>query len=220
MLHKNAKIYNELNEEQECSETDSFTTDRYRQFFDYLPVNIKTVLDIGCNTGRGGKILKELNSDLQVLGLDCVESHLEKLPPGIYSQKICSYSTNIQLESLSIDGIVAGEFIEHLYPEDVVQTLQEFYRLLKPQGRLLLTTPNPDYLRLKLTGGSVIGGAHLSQHHPYEFKKTLEKIGFINVKIFGSGKMTRIFGDKVPILAIYGSYLVVAEKAIFSSQDV
>lgn len=41
MLHKNAKIYNELNEEQECSETDSFTTDRYRQFFDYLPVNDK-----------------------------------------------------------------------------------------------------------------------------------------------------------------------------------
>jgi len=37
---------------------------------------------------------------------------------------------------------------------------------------------------------------------------------FINVKIFGSGKMTRLFGEKIPILAIYGSYLVVADKTM------
>jgi ubiquinone/menaquinone biosynthesis C-methylase UbiE len=212
MSYQNPEIYKELNEAQEFSETDPFTLDRYRQFFTHLPVSTNSVLDIGCNTGRGGKILKELNRELQLIGLDCVESRLEKLSDTIYSQKVCSYSTNIQFPSLSIDAIVAGEFIEHLYPEDVDKTLQEFYRLLKPTGRLLLTTPNPNYLRLKLTGGSVLGGAHVSQHYWNELKKKLEEIGFGNIKILGSGKMTRLLGENFPMLALYGSYLVIADK--------
>jgi ubiquinone/menaquinone biosynthesis C-methylase UbiE len=214
MNYQNPEIYQELNKAQEFSETDPFTLDRYRQFFNHFPISTTSVLDIGCNTGRGGKILKELNQQLQLIGLDCVESRLDKLSDNIYSRKVCSYSTNIQFASLSIDVIVAGEFIEHLYPEDVNQTLQEFYRLLKPQGRLLMTTPNPNYLRLKLTGGSVLGGAHLSQHCSNQLQNKLEAIGFGNIKILGSGKMTRLLGENCPILALYGSYLMIADKAV------
>jgi ubiquinone/menaquinone biosynthesis C-methylase UbiE len=141
---------------------DPFTINRYRQFFYYFSNNFEWILDVGCNTGRGGNILKKLNANLKIIALDCLKDCLDRLPSGIYEQKLCSYSTEIALEDSSVDAVVAGEFIEHLYFDDVVQTLQEFYRVIKPQGRLLLTTPNPDYLRWKLLGGGVLGGPHVS----------------------------------------------------------
>ena len=54
--------------------------------------------------------------------------------------------------------------------------------------------------------------AHLSQHHPLELKNKLEQSGFDNIKIFGSGKMSRYLGEKFPFLAFYGSYLIKAIK--------
>lgn len=60
--------------------------------------------------------------------------------------------------------------------DDVFQTLVAFHRLLNPQGRLLLTTPNLNYLRLKLLGESVLGGAHLSRTDPLVLKHQLEKV--------------------------------------------
>ncbi|HIK06639.1 MAG TPA: class I SAM-dependent methyltransferase [Trichormus sp. M33_DOE_039] len=208
MIHS----YEELNKAQEVSETDTFTIDRYRQFFHFFHPDVKKILDVGCNTGRGGKTLKELNRELQLIGLDCVNSRLEKLPCGVYDQKVCSYSTNVILESSSIDAIVAGEFIEHLYPDDVTKTLYEFYRLLKPSGQLLLTTPNPNYLLLTLTSRSVLGGAHVSQHYPADLVKHLKVTGFDEIKIFGSGKVSRYLGQYFPWLRVYGSYLVIANK--------
>jgi len=205
--------YVELNKAQEVSESDPFTADRYAQFFRHFPDSVRTVLDVGCNTGRGGAVLKQLNPALNLIGLDCVDSRLERISRTIYDRTICSYSTDIRAENASFDVIVVGEFIEHLYDRDVIQTLKEFYRLLKPQGRLLLTTPNPNYLRLKLTGGSVLGGAHVSQHHSSELKQILEQIGFVRVRIRGSGKISRILGENFPLLMAYGSYLAIADKS-------
>jgi 2-polyprenyl-3-methyl-5-hydroxy-6-metoxy-1,4-benzoquinol methylase len=204
--------YEEINAAQEISETDSFTLDRYRQFFKHFPENAKSVLDVGCNTGRGGTVLKGLNTSLEIVGLDCVTNRIERIPTEIYARTICSYSTDINSQNSSFDVVVAGEFIEHLYPVDIAKTLQEFFRVLRIGGRLLLTTPNPNYLRLLLTGKSVLGGAHVSQHYPQDLKQVLETVGFENIKTVGSGKMSRLINEKFPLLFIFGSYLVVADK--------
>jgi ubiquinone/menaquinone biosynthesis C-methylase UbiE len=206
------KSYEQINAEQQYSETDPFTPDRYRQFFHHFPAHVENVLDVGCNTGRGGRVLKECNPHLEIIGLDCLQPRLDKIPKNIYSRTICSYTTNIEAADSSFDTVVAGEFIEHIYPDDVLQTLKEFYRVIKPNGRLLLTTPNPNYLKLKLTGGTVLGGAHVSQHYPEDLKKDLEAMGFVNVKIIGSGKVTRFLGEKFPFKNLYGSYLATADK--------
>jgi len=206
------KSYEDLNLEQEVSESDPFTLERYQQFFQHFPRQLKTVLDVGCNTGRGGGVIKQLNPQLFLVGLDCVQSRLDQLDSEVYDQTICSYSTRINTTDSSFDVVVAGEFIEHLYPSDVHPTLQEFYRVIRPSGRLLLTTPNPNYVRLKLTGESVLGGAHVSQHYPAELKKELEVVGFVNIKVLGSGKVSRFLGEKFPLLSLYGSYLTLADK--------
>lgn len=206
------KNYVEINAAQKASETDPFTIDRYKQFFNYFPSHTKYVLDVGCNTGRGGKIIKQLNQNLEIIGLDCVQPRLKEISLDIYTQTIYGYSTNIDSKDASFDLVLAGEFIEHLYSADVSQTLREFYRVIKPNGRVLLTTPNPNYLRLKLTGGSVLGGAHVSQHEHTELKKELAEVGFVNVQVRGSGKVSRILGENFPFLTLYGSYLAIADK--------
>jgi ubiquinone/menaquinone biosynthesis C-methylase UbiE len=203
--------YSAVNLEQHVSESDPFTLERYTQFHHFMAKQVRTVLDVGCNTGRGGQKLKDLNSNYQLTALDCVQSRLDALP-NCYSKVICGLSNAIPVEDQSFDAIVAGEFLEHLYPSDVDPTLCEFQRVLKVGGRLLMTTPNPNYLRLWLARGTVYGVGHLTQHWPHLLKSRLKMHGFSHVKIFGSGKMTRYIGYYLPLRALYGSYLIISDK--------
>ena len=207
-LHKKYEVQNT---QQDASEHDPFTLERYQQFFSFFPKGSVKVLDIGCNTGRGGVRLKELNPSLTLLGLDCAQERLDTLPE-CYSNRVYGLSTDIPIEDRSVDVIVAGEFLEHLYPADVDKTLCEFQRVLRIGGRLLLTTPNPSYIKNKLNGKSVYGVSHLTQHFPKVLRLRLQMHGFSGVRIYGSGKVSRYVGWHFPLMAMYGSYLVLANK--------
>jgi len=204
--------YERINLRQIHSESDPFTEGRYKQFLRHFPEGAKKVLDVGCNTGRGGKVLIEISPELFIVGLDCVKQRLDRLCPNVYVRSICGYSTQIEAEASSFDVVVAGEFIEHLQPSDVEPSFSEFYRVLRLPGRLLLTTPNPQYIRLKLRGKSVIGGAHFSEHYAKELQEKLQLIGFSNIEFRGSGRVSRFLGEHFPIFSCYGSYLVIADK--------
>jgi ubiquinone/menaquinone biosynthesis C-methylase UbiE len=201
-----------LNALQEVSETDSFTESRYAQFAARLPHGPLKVLDVGCNTGRGGAVLKRLRPDLQLHGLDLLQSRLDRLPKDTYTGTVCGSATQIPSSDESYDAVVAGEFIEHLLPIDAHRFVADAFRVLKVRGRLLLTTPNPGDIKLRLRGGTVLGGAHLSQHHPGTLKTVLKMYGFARVRLLGSGKVSWYLGSRFPLLGLYGSYLAVAEK--------
>jgi 2-polyprenyl-3-methyl-5-hydroxy-6-metoxy-1,4-benzoquinol methylase len=200
------------NRENAISETDTFTERRYRQFVSHFAPNTRTVLDVGCNTGRGGAVMMAIKPGLEITGLDCVPERIEALNRLIYKRAVCAFTENIQLLGDSFDAIVAGEFIEHVPPDLVFPTLCEFFRLLRLKGRLLMTTPNPQYLKNRLTGATVLGGAHFSQHHPRSLRRRLEDIGFSQVRLKGSGRVSIALGEHFPVLAAYGSYLVQAVK--------
>lgn len=205
------KNYEALNLTQPESEHDPFTEDRYRQFYRFFPKGARSVLDIGCNTGRGGSALKELDGSLKLYGLDAVRDRLDRLPKNAYEEGVHGYSTRIPNEDGTYDAVVAGEFIEHIYQADVDQTLGEIFRVLKIGGRLLLTTPNPGDVKRKLRGHSILGGAHVSQHFPDMLKLKLRMAGFSRVRIYGSGKVSRHVGSHFPLF-IYGSYLAMGDK--------
>lgn len=201
-----------LNREQEVSETDSFTERRYQQFVRHFAPDTCDVLDVGCNTGRGGAVMKALRPNLRITGVDCVPERIAALEPQFYSDKICGFTHALPLPNDSFDAIVAGEFIEHLSPALVHPTLCEFFRVLRLRGQLLLTTPNPRYLKLRLRGASVLGGAHISQHYIANLRRRLMDVGFSGVKIKGSGRVSSVFGECFPYRAVYGSYLAKAKK--------
>ncbi|BDA72002.1 hypothetical protein RIVM261_005010 [Rivularia sp. IAM M-261] len=204
--------YEQLNVQQEVSERDAFTIERYQQFYHFFPANARNVLDIGCNTGRGGQVLKTLDSKLEISGLDCVKDRLNKLPKQAYTNGIYGLSTEIPCDDYSFDVVVAGEFIEHIYAVDVDKTLAEIFRVLKIGGKFLLTTPNPLDIKKRMRGESVLGGAHVSQHFPDTLKMKMKMMGYSQTKVYGSGKMSRLFGYHFPWLDIYGSYLATGTK--------
>lgn len=203
--------YESQNAEQVVSEHDDFTAHRYRQFFSLFPANATKVLDLGCNTGNGGVVLKELDNKLMIAGLDCVEKRLASLPAA-YSKKVYGLSTDIPAEDGSFHVVVAGEFLEHLYPADVDRTLCEIQRVLAIGGRLLLTTPNPYYWKSRIFGNTVYGVSHLTQHFPETLVFRMKMHGFSKVRTCGSGRVSKYLGRHFPILGVYGSYLAYGDK--------
>jgi len=201
-----------LNRENKVSEADPFTHQRYQQFVRHFSPGTHEVLDVGCSTGRGGAVMKALLPGLHITGIDCVPERVAALDSQVYHSTICGFTNDIPMPTDSFDAIVAGEFIEHLPPDAVYPTLCEFFRLLRLKGFLLLTTPNPYYIKNKIAGTSVLGGDHVSQHYASNLKARLKDIGFSGVKIRGSGRVSTILGEYFPIGVVYGSYLVKAVK--------
>ena len=200
------------NRDQVASEKDSFTIERYRQFAKYLQQTTQRILDIGGGVGEGGRELKRLQPGLSLVGLDCVPERVEAMDSVVYAERVCAFADNLPFPDGSFDAIVAGEFIEHVPGASVDATLHEFFRVLRLRGTLLLTTPNPYYLRNKLQGLSVIKDpAHVSQHYPETLELRLKMAGFSHIWIKGSGKVTRYLGEIWP-LRIYGSFLCSALK--------
>lgn len=210
-MDENIDSYAIKNLAQKSATSDPFSLERYAQFAKYLPKKAKEVLDIGCAEGRGGAHLMSLRPDLILSGLDCVEERLDKLP-GCYTHKVQGLTNQIPLSDKSMDAVLAGEFLEHLYPADVDPTLCEFQRILRIGGMFLMTTPNPHSLKMRLKRGTVYGTAHLTQHDSKCLKIRLIQHGFSRVRILGSGAASRYFGDRFPYLSVYGSYLVTALK--------
>jgi ubiquinone/menaquinone biosynthesis C-methylase UbiE len=203
--------YADQNAEQTVALEDGFSIDRYSQFARHLPSGPLSILDVGCAEGRGGAHLKSLRPDIRLSGLDCVPERLAELPSQ-YDGRILGLTNRIPLEDRTINVIVAGEFLEHLYPSDVDATLCEFQRILQIGGLLLMTTPNPYSLNMRRRKGTVYGVAHLTQHFPKVLAWRLRMHGFSRIRIRGSGRVSRIVGEHFPWLSVYGSYLISARK--------
>lgn len=203
----------EVNRSQRISETDLFTPDRYRQMQVHFPKHAKIILDAGCNTGRGGSVLKAINPAYELTGLDCVPERLAALDKSVYQQTLCGFSSNLPVGSKLFDVIVGGEFIEHVPPAQIDPTLAEFFRVLRLRGRLLLTTPNPNYLKNKFKKLSVLlEESHLTQHFPDALAHRMRMIGFSRISVFGSGRVSSYIGQRFPWLSVYGSYLIQGDK--------
>jgi SAM-dependent methyltransferase len=203
----------EANRSQRGSETDSFTPARYRQLQAHFPKHDKKILDAGCNTGRGGIVLKAINPGYELTGLDCVPERLAALDKTVYQQALCGLASNLPVGDNSFDVIVGGEFIEHVPPSQIDPTLAEFFRVLRLKGRLLLTTPNPNYLKNKLKNLSVLlEASHLTQHFPDALTQRMRLIGFSHISVFGSGRVSSYIGQRFPWLSVYGSYLIHGDK--------
>lgn len=201
--------YAALNIAQVASESDDFTAERYRQFARRLPAGRQRVLDVGCGLGRGGSALREVRPQASLVGFDCVPLRLARVPADIYEETVLGDALSLPFPDATFDAVVAGEFIEHLAAADVDVVILGFRRVLRVGGILLLTTPNPQGLRWRLRGASPLEDpSHLSVHPPPELAARLERLGFVDVRARGSGRVTRYLGERLPVLALYQSYLI------------
>jgi len=104
----------------------------------------KVVLDIACGTGYGSSLLKDKGAGA-VIGIDISEQTVEycrkKFSSGNMSFVVGSAS-RMPLKDNSIDVVVSFETIEHLNEGDQQLFVMEIQRVLRPDGVLIMSTPN------------------------------------------------------------------------------
>lgn len=131
------------------------------------------ILDYGCGVGR----LAELVSPERYLGVDIDPETLAKARQANPSHVFLSAGQLAsEMPDRRFDTIVAMALIEHL--REPAAWVAEISKLLKPGGRIILTTPNPSLQRI-YEWGSEIGlfsrdAAH--EHFQYFDCPTLEKV--------------------------------------------
>jgi len=99
------------------------------------------VLDVGCGTGR---LIRYLPSECSYVGVDedvaAIEENRRTFPQvGFEVLDICTRTYPFQEQSF--DAIVLAAVIEHI--DDPLHLMKQLFRILKPDGRLIMTTPSP-----------------------------------------------------------------------------
>ena len=112
---------------------------RYVYACDFLKGD--NILDIACGTGYGTAILSKKAKGVRGADIsqDAVDTAKSRNPDTNYLQLD---ATQIALPDASLDTVVSFETIEHVPPGTVEKTLSEFARVLKPGGRLIISTPD------------------------------------------------------------------------------
>lgn len=104
----------------------------------------KNVVDFPAGNGVTSRILKEIGAN--PIAYDLFPEYFEI--EGIECKR-ANINDGLPIESNSADVLICQEGIEHF--SDQFKALKEFNRVVKPGGRILITTPNYSNLRSKLS---------------------------------------------------------------------
>lgn len=142
------------------------------------------VLDAGCGAGN---LVYELAPHCdQVIGCDIHHARLLFATARGSGSYIQADLQRLPFADHTFDMIFCMEVLEHLEQRIIAQVLREFYRILSPQGQVLITTPNyrsiwvlieflADTLRL---APEMVGGEHISKYHRRTLAEALTRAGF------------------------------------------
>jgi 2-polyprenyl-3-methyl-5-hydroxy-6-metoxy-1,4-benzoquinol methylase len=130
------------------------------------------VLEFGAGTGTLAKQLSVCHTDGKITCAD-IRPRPALLPANL-SWLQTDLNECIPMPDSSFNGIVSTEVIEHL--ENPRAVFREFYRLLRPNGVLIVTTPNQESVRS--LAGLLVGGhfvAFLGRSYPAHITALLRK---------------------------------------------
>lgn len=134
---------------------EDFWYERNEKFEDY-PRNLslkeffkakEKVLDVGCGDGTVGEYLIK-NYNCEVYGIDISKSAVEKAKKKNVKAVLGSSEERLPFENETFDSVFWGDNAEHLF--DPLSTAKEIKRVLKKDGRLILSCPNMGYWRYRL----------------------------------------------------------------------
>lgn len=155
---------------------------RFGKILKHVPANSK-ILDVGC--GYNGKLLFKLKNKISAgFGIDISVKKISQ------DEKIAliehDLACPLPFENNSFDAVTSLANLEHL--ENPRESLAEIYRVLKPRGVLIMTTPSlygkPVLETLAFIG--FVSKQEIRDHKNYFNKKILSeycrKIGFSSFK--------------------------------------
>jgi 2-polyprenyl-3-methyl-5-hydroxy-6-metoxy-1,4-benzoquinol methylase len=147
------------------------------------------VLDVGCSSGYLARPLSERGNTIVGLELDPVAAHA--------AEEFCELvlvgdveTMDLPLEPGSFDVVLGGDVIEHL--RDPAATLARLRPLLRPGGRVVLSTPNVANwaIRLSLLSGrwrytdrGILDRSHTHLFTRSTLAEAIERAGYQLVRI-------------------------------------
>lgn len=152
-----------------------------RHLFAYenaFPLIHGDALEIGCGEGYGSKMLAP--NAKTYTAIDKFEALNKENLQGINFKQM-NVPPFEGVQDNQFDVAVSFQVIEHIDNDDLF--VKEIHRVLKPGGKLILTTPN---IKMSLT------------RNPYHIREyTYQQLTQLMQKYFKSVNMQGIFGDKV-----------------------
>lgn len=157
---------------------------RYEAIISFMQDNLQEgkVLDVG--SAQGYLTVMLLSKGYDVISLDISPLRVVKVRDraanrGLNPHCIAADALELPFTNESLDIIIAGEVIEHLTEPE--KTLNEFYRILKPKGILIVTVPHDEKISYqvcihchKLTPSS----GHLHSFDDKKLTRVVEQAGF------------------------------------------
>jgi len=99
------------------------------------------VLDVGCGDGTAASLAARRNPGHRMIGLDWSAGALRRARQlGLTVVRAGIDAPGLPVASACADVVIMSELIEHLVDTD--SALDEVFRVLRPGGSLLLSTPN------------------------------------------------------------------------------
>lgn len=151
----------------------------------------KKILDLGCGDGHFPQYIQGKFKEIHGAEIAEEAAHIAQRRSMFLCLCLMDINESLPYKDSAFDAVVCLDVIEHLF--DPVSVLKEIYRLLQPEGQLVLTTPNIRYFRnlhkLIFKGEFphtssdtfVWGGGHLHYFTRKDLEVLLKKAGFRKV---------------------------------------
>ncbi len=165
--------------------------DKIKKVHDSIPVDVNSIIDIGCGNGV---ITNVLDASYDVTAVDRSESALS----FVKAKKVKAGADDIPLKDNGFDMVFSSELLEHLDNETFTKSIVEFKRLAKKY--VFITVPNgenPDKLSIKCPECNYIFNSpnHLRSFKTKDFVNLFPE--FELLQSFTFGKSVRYYNNSI-----------------------
>ncbi|MBC8461817.1 MAG: class I SAM-dependent methyltransferase [Deltaproteobacteria bacterium] len=159
-----------------------------KEFLESFFSNCKTILDLGCGTGRTMKLIG--NDNRRIIGVD-ISNEMIKIAKA---SGLCAVNTsyfNLPFDSSYFDAIYSLHMgFGYCRSEHEMNMLsKELFRVLRTKGIILLDTPHAktkgkEYVTSWVAGNELISSISYGKTKG-EILKVLADVGFVNISFYG-----------------------------------
>src|SRR6266480_1016504 len=163
---------------------------------DAIPVNCKSLLDVGCGRGIIGALCRIYRGMDRLVGMDGFGAYLEFCQKaGFYDDTILRNlsDTPLPLNTQEFEVVTCIEVIEHLEWEAGQKLLSELERI---GSQVIVTTPNVLFQQKEYDGNKF--QRHLSQWRPSDFRMR----GYV---VYGAGSLNVGYSLRKAVEKVAGS---------------